>query len=131
MPLFNELLHRVGEASLGVHGARDPVERLERWERPASVRGWRAWAEAERAFAKDDVGACTRWLEACERLPLEQPDSQRKAEVDLLWARVWTRLEEPRRALPHAEAAWHAWFGIAKNPAEHISTASVQALLMR
>jgi hypothetical protein len=131
MPLFAELLYAVGEASRGVYGGAPDAgfTRVERWDRPAAVRSWRAWAEARCAFRREDLHDCSRWLAAAERLAGPQPDEVCAGEMDLLWAEVWNHEDEPRRAMPRAQAAWHLWFRIAQNSLPVLSSGTLRALL--
>ena len=132
MPLINELLRRVAQAERGVYGAGDPVALVSAWPVPANVRAWRAWAEALGDADAGDLRGASRWLYAAESLlPQEGPEADPvlQAELDLLWARVYNRADEPRRAMPYARAAWTAWFGLARNALQAMQGQSLPQML--
>jgi hypothetical protein len=117
MPLINELLRRAQQAKRGMYGAGDVMKPVAEWPVAAAVRAWRAWAEALGAADAGDLGGASRWLGTAKLLlsEAEEADPVLQAEIDLLWARVFLRADEPRRAMPYAQAAWRAWFGYARN----------------
>lgn len=131
MPLISELLRRVAQAERGVYGAGDPMQRVARWPAPAAVRAWRAWAEALGAADAGDLGGASRWLGTAESLLPEgaEADPVLQAEIDLLRSRVLLRADEPRRAMPCAQAAWRAWFGYARNALPALEGQSLPHLL--
>ena len=130
MPLINELLHRVAQASRGQYGGSvDAIEQVQRWERPAAVRVWRAWAEATGAFTSGNLQKASQWLNSAEATAVDIRDDVLIGELDLLWARILNQADEPRRALPHAQAAWTCWFGLACNALQALQQGNLPAML--
>jgi tetratricopeptide (TPR) repeat protein len=131
MPLFAELLHSLGEASRGVYadGIAGTIKQVEGWQRSSAIRSWRAWAEAWCAFERGSISDCSNWLIAAENMSAAEPDFVRTGEIDLLWAELWDRADEPHRAIAHAQAAWKCWFALTQNPLETISSGTLRALL--
>ncbi|MEX5255095.1 CHAT domain-containing protein [Kocuria arenosa] len=129
MPLINELLHRVAQSQIGVYGASSGVEALQRWDQSIDVRAWRSWAEAEGAFANGRFHEAIQWMHSAEALVAETKNPVLAGELDLLWSRALNDADEPRRALPHAEAAWSCWFGLARNALQALEAGRLPALL--
>lgn len=130
MPLINELLRRVAQAQRGVFVPGEATKRVADWPVPVAVRAWRAWAEGLAAADSDDVGSASNWLVTAENL-MKNGDAEPllQAEIDLLWARVYLRADEPRRAMPFAQAAWHAWMCYARNALAALDGPGLQHLL--
>jgi hypothetical protein len=129
MSLINELLHRVAQASRGIYGGGNTADMVSKWDRPPAVRAWRAWAEAQGAFERGELGEASRWLRSAESWAPQPADDVLRGEMALLWARILNQADEPRRAMPYAQQAWACWFTLARNALLALNGDSLPSLL--